>query len=57
MAGPINASWSLRSPYSYLAKADLVQLHHDVDIHPRVVLPIAIRDKATLFDASNREPS
>lgn len=59
MVEPIDVYWSFRSPYSYLATADLVELKRDynVDVHLRVVLPIAIRNKAALFDASNRKPT
>ncbi|MEM6850160.1 MAG: DsbA family protein [Pseudomonadota bacterium] len=54
---PIDVYWSFRSPYSYLATPDLEKLANDykVDLSLRVVLPIAIRAKSTLFDASNRK--
>ena len=45
MALDVDVYWSFRSPYSYLATARLVALtrRYDVDIHVRIVLPIAIR--------------
>ena len=54
---PIDVYWSFRSPYSYLATPDLEKLANDykVDLSLRVVLPIAVRAKSTLFDASNRK--
>ncbi|MEM7765783.1 MAG: DsbA family protein, partial [Pseudomonadota bacterium] len=50
---------SFRSPYSYLATPDLEKLadDYDVDLQLRVVLPIAIRAKAALFDGSNKKPA
>ena len=58
MAEPIDVYWSFRSPYSYLATPDLLKLidEFDVEINLRVVLPIAVRSKAALFDASNMKP-
>jgi 2-hydroxychromene-2-carboxylate isomerase len=58
MSEAIDTYWSFRSPYSYLAIPDLLQLRddYDVDIHLRVVLPLAVRAKATLFDPSNMKP-
>ena len=55
---PIDVYWSFRSPYSYLATPDLVKLanDYDVELNLRVVLPVALRTKKTLFDASNRKP-
>ena len=59
MSEALDVYWSFRSPYSYLVTPDLLQLEKDfdVDINLRVVLPIAIRAKAALFDASNRKPT
>jgi 2-hydroxychromene-2-carboxylate isomerase len=41
----IDVFWSFRSPYSYLATPRLVALarDYDLDVHVRVVLPIAVR--------------
>lgn len=59
MSEAVDVYWSFRSPYSYLVTSDLLQLEKDfdVDVNLRVVLPIAIRAKAALFDASNRKPT
>jgi len=56
---PIDVYWSFRSPYSYLATPGLVKLaeDYDVEIALKVVLPIAVRAKSTLFDGSNRKPA
>ena len=56
---PIDVFWSFRSPYSYLATPDLLKLSadYDVDLKLRVVFPIAIRAKSSLFDKSNRKPA
>ena len=58
MAEAIDVYWSFRSPYSYLATPGLLQLKKDfdVDVNLRVVLPIAVRSKAALFDPSNMKP-
>lgn len=58
MTEPIDVYWSFRSPYSYLATPELVQLQDmfDVKVNLRVVLPIAVRSKAALFDPSNMKP-
>jgi len=58
MTTPIDAYWSFRSPYSYLATPDLLRLREDyeVEVNLRVVLPIAVRSKAALFDPSNMKP-
>jgi len=55
----IDVYWSFRSPYSYLVTPDLVKLEQDyaVNLNLRVVLPIAVRSKSTLFNASNRKPA
>jgi 2-hydroxychromene-2-carboxylate isomerase len=41
----LDVFWSFRSPYSYLATPRLVRLaaDYDVDLHVRIVLPIAVR--------------
>jgi len=59
MTETVDIYWSFRSPYSYLVTADLLELERDfdVDLNLRVVFPIAIRDKAALFDASDRKPT
>ena len=58
MSEVIDTYWSFRSPYSYLAIPDLLQLRrdYDVDVKLRVVLPLAVRAKETVFDASNLKP-
>jgi len=58
MAEPVDVYWSFRSPYSYLVTPDLLKLKEDfnVDVNLRVVLPIAVRSKAALFDPSNMKP-
>ena len=45
MALDVDVFWSFRSPYSYLATPRLVRLAHEyeVDVHVRIVLPIAVR--------------
>ena len=55
----IDVYWSFRSPYSYLVTPDLERLERDYDVHInlKVVLPIAVRAKESLFDASNRKPA
>ncbi|UTW54472.1 2-hydroxychromene-2-carboxylate isomerase [Kordiimonas sp. SCSIO 12610] len=55
----IDVYWSFRSPYSYLATPDLMKLmeDYDVSLHLRVVLPVALRAKKALFDASNKKPA
>ncbi|MEM1145949.1 MAG: DsbA family protein [Pseudomonadota bacterium] len=59
MLEPIDVFWSFRSPYSYLVTPDLLKLQTDyeVDVRLRVVYPIAIRTKATLFNKDNRKPA
>ena len=56
---PIDVYWSFRSPYSYLATPGLLKLAEDYDValNLRVVLPIAVRSEAVLFDSSNRKPA
>jgi 2-hydroxychromene-2-carboxylate isomerase len=58
MTDTIDAYWSFRSPYSYLATPDLLRLRedYDVEVNLRVVLPIAVRSKKALFDPSNMKP-
>ncbi|MEM8499864.1 MAG: DsbA family protein [Pseudomonadota bacterium] len=58
MSEVIDTYWSFRSPYSYLAIRDLLQLRndYDVDIALRVVLPIAVRAKEKVFDPNNLKP-
>lgn len=55
----LDVYWSFRSPYSYLVTPDLEKLvaDYDVDLNLRVVLPIAVRAKEALFNASNRKPA
>ena len=55
----IDVYWSFRSPYSYLVTPDLEALAADyaVDVNMRIVLPIAVRAKSSLFDGSNRKPA
>ena len=45
MSLAIDLFWSFRSPYSYLATPRLVRLtrEYDIDVHVRVVLPLAVR--------------
>ena len=49
----IDVYWSFRSPYSYLVTPDLLRLRKDFDVTVKLrpVLPIALRAKATVFDA------
>ena len=58
MPTPIDVYWSFRSPYSYLATPDMLRLREDFDaeVNLRVVLPIAVRSKAALFNPSNMKP-
>ena len=57
MANMVDVFWSFRSPYSYLVTADLLKLREDYDVHVRLrpVLPIALRAKSTIFDASDKK--
>ena len=52
MPNPIDVYWSFRSPYSYLATPDMLRLREDfdVEVNLQVVLPIAVRSRAALFD-------
>ncbi|MEP1142655.1 MAG: DsbA family protein [Henriciella sp.] len=56
---PIDVYWSFRSPYSYLATPELEKVAEDykVELNLRVVFPIAIRAKSSLFSGSNRKPA
>jgi len=57
MPANIDVFWSFRSPYSYLITPDLLRLRADFDVTVslRPVLPIAVRDKASVFDASDKK--
>ncbi|MEM9621399.1 MAG: DsbA family protein [Pseudomonadota bacterium] len=59
MTEAIDTYWSFRSPYSYLATPELLQLEADfaVTVNLRVVLPLAVRDKAAVFDPHNMKPA
>ncbi len=59
MTEPLDVYWSFRSPYSYLATPELLALprDYDVEVNLRVVLPIAVRTRATLFDPANMKPA
>lgn len=53
----VDVFWSFRSPYSYLVTPDLLNLRtdYDIDIRLRPVLPIALRAKTAIFDASDKK--
>jgi len=55
----LDVYWSFRSPYSYLVTPDLAKLtaDYEINLNMRIVLPIAVRSKATLFSGSNRKPA
>ena len=57
MPNSVDVFWSFRSPYSYLVTPDLLKLRDDfdVDVVFRPVLPIAVRAKSSLFDASDKK--
>lgn len=57
MSHNIDVFWSFRSPYSYLVTPDLLKLRRDFDVRVtlRPVLPIAVRSKGLLFDASDKK--
>ncbi len=59
MSENIDTYWSFRSPYSYLAIPDLLRLgqDYDVSVQLRVVLPLAVRNKASVFDPANQKPA
>lgn len=56
MQQTVDVFWSFRSPYSYLVTPDLFALRADyaVAVALRPVLPIALRAKQTVFDASDK---
>jgi 2-hydroxychromene-2-carboxylate isomerase len=58
MSETVDVFWSFRSPYSRLVTADLLRLRDDYPVHVqlRVVLPLAVRNPAALFDPDNRKP-
>jgi 2-hydroxychromene-2-carboxylate isomerase len=58
MSETIDAYWSFRSPYSYLATPDLLRLRddYDVEVRLRVVLPLAVRNRESVFDPTNLKP-
>jgi 2-hydroxychromene-2-carboxylate isomerase len=47
----VDVYWSFRSPYSYLAGPDMLEVQEkfDVQVNLRVVLPIAVRSPDVLF--------
>lgn len=55
----LDVYWSFRSPYSYLVTPDLEKLttNYAIQLNLRVVLPIAVRSKSTLFSGANRKPA
>ncbi len=57
MTNNVDVFWSFRSPYSYLVTPDLMKLREDYDVNVvfRPVLPIALRAKQTVFDASDKK--
>lgn len=57
MPANVDVFWSFRSPYSYLITPDLLRLRNDYDVSVTLkpVLPIAVRDKASVFDASDKK--
>lgn len=57
MQKTVDVFFSFRSPYSYLVTPDLLRLRNDFDINValRPVMPIAIRDKGAVFDASDKK--
>ncbi|QLC22277.1 2-hydroxychromene-2-carboxylate isomerase [Parasphingopyxis sp. CP4] len=57
MSETIDVFWSFRSPYSYLVTPDLLKLRADYDVAVvlRPVLPIALRAKQSIFDASDKK--
>jgi len=56
MPEKVQVYWSFRSPYSYLVTPDLIQLRDkfDIDIELKVVLPIVVRSKESLFNKDNK---
>ncbi|MCP5163801.1 MAG: DsbA family protein [Pseudomonadales bacterium] len=59
MSETIDTYWSFRSPYSYLATPDLLRLRddYDVEVRLRVVLPLAVRNRESVFDPANLKPA
>lgn len=57
MSNNIDVFWSFRSPYSYLVTPDLMRLRDDyqLSVSLRPVLPIALRAKATIFNAKDKK--
>ena len=57
MANVVDVFWSFRSPYSYLVTNDLLKLREDYEVQVRLrpVLPIALRAKSMIFDASDKK--
>lgn len=55
----LDVYWSFRSPYSYLVTPDLEKLvaDYEITLNLRIVLPIAVRAKDSLFAGSNRKPA
>ena len=53
----VDVFWSFRSPYSYLVTPDLLRLREDYDVMVilRPVMPIAVRAKASLFNAADKK--
>ncbi len=43
---PVDLSWSFRSPYCYLAlpRVQAMQEQFEIDLHVRVIMPLAVRD-------------
>jgi 2-hydroxychromene-2-carboxylate isomerase len=54
MSNSVDVFWSFRSPYSYLATPEMLELgeKYDVEVNLRVVLPLALRNPDILFDKS-----
>ncbi len=59
MSERIDVFWSFRSPYSYFVTPDLLKLRADYDVTVclRPVLPLAIRNLASVFDPKNMKPA
>ena len=51
----VDIYWSFRSPYSYLATPEMLELaeKYDVEVDLRVVFPIAVRSPEVLFSKGN----
>jgi 2-hydroxychromene-2-carboxylate isomerase len=51
----VDVYWSFRSPYSYLATPEMLEIpkKYDVQLNLRVVMPIAIRAPELLFNPAN----